>query len=111
MVSPFFTVWYCSAFIWCGAAAASPSLTFTAVPTGTFSVYSPGLGGVVQRRNSGLSFCRSCTGTLAHSATRRRSRAGGSVTVSVAVGMAGTMSKPYCAGFLAMMTAARIMGT
>ena len=33
------------------------------------------------------------------------------MTVSVGAGAIGTMSKPYCAGFFAMITAARIIGT
>ena len=94
-----------------GAAASRPAFTRSAVPSGTLIVYSPFFTGVVQRRNSGFSFWMSSIGTPAHSATRRRSSAGGTITVSVGVDGIGTMSKPYCAGFLAMITAARIIGT
>jgi hypothetical protein len=69
------------------------------------------LTGVVQRLNSGLSCCTSSIETPAHSATRRRSSAAGTVTVSLCVGSIGVISKPYWAGFLAMITAARIIGT
>jgi hypothetical protein len=47
----------------------------------------------------------------AHSATRRRSTAVDSDTVSNAGASIGWMCMPYCVGFLAMMTAARINGT
>ncbi len=52
------------------------------------------------------------TGVEVHSATRRRSTGPDTVTFSAAADGVGSGSvKPYCAGFRAMMTAARIIGT
>ena len=52
------------------------------------------------------------TGVEVHSATRRRSTGPATVTFSAAAdASARARVKPYCAGFRAMMTAARIIGT
>ena len=111
-VSPRLTVCNCIAFSWPGAAAARPSRTWSAVPCGTLIVYSPFLTGVVQRRNSGLS-CLDVVhrhagpfGDAAQIQRRRHDHGFGQRRRASAM-----MSKPYCAGFFAMMTAARIIGT
>ena len=51
------------------------------------------------------------TGVPVHSATRRRSSGPETFTVSRGIGEDGVKLKPYCAGFLAMTIAARIIGT
>src|SRR5262245_44222519 len=81
-VSPRFTVYQFNETKSDGAADASRFVNSSAVPVGTFTSYWGYLIGVVQRRSSGLSDWISSIEVPVHSATRRRSIARGTLTLS-----------------------------
>jgi hypothetical protein len=105
------TVWNLSADSSETSAATRRADRVGPVPAGTLTSYSGYRSGVVHRRNSGFNAWISSMEAPVHSATRLRSTAPATRTLSYSRASTGGASNPYWVGFFAMMTAARIIGT